>query len=79
MQARLPDPADPRPSASASSTLPIATRHAQAYALHQDLLRTAPRRIRAFEISAATRLDAGGLSAEAFVVRYFGRRARTVC
>ena len=71
MQARLPDPTDPRTFESCRLDLSERERHPEAYALHRDLLslRSTDPVIKAQRPGAA---DGAVLADDAFVLRFFG-------
>jgi maltooligosyltrehalose trehalohydrolase len=71
MQACLPDPADPRTFERCKLDLSERERHAEAAALHKDLLRLR-REERPLRVRKAGDVDGAVLGPAAFVLRYFG-------
>ena len=71
MQELLPDPADPATFAQSKLDLSERRRHAEAYALHRDLLRLR-REDAVFCRQRAGGVDGAVLGREAFVLRFFG-------
>jgi maltooligosyltrehalose trehalohydrolase len=69
-QARLPDPGDPRTVERCRLDLSERQRHAEAYALHRDLLRLR-RQDPVLRSQRPGGLDGAVLSSEAFVARFF--------
>jgi len=70
-QACLPDPADPRTFERCKLDLGQRERHAEAYRLHADLLKLR-REEPVFRAQRRGAVDGAILSAQAFVLRYFG-------
>jgi maltooligosyltrehalose trehalohydrolase len=70
-QALLPDPVDPATFARSKLDLSERQRHAEAYALHQDLLRLR-RENTVFRQQRPGGVDGAVLGPEAFVLRFFG-------
>jgi maltooligosyltrehalose trehalohydrolase len=70
-QALLPDPADPTTFARSKLDLAERLRHAEAYALHRDLLRLR-RQDAVFRRQRPGGTDGAVLGQEAFVLRFFG-------
>src|SRR5204863_2653383 len=71
MQSRLPDPADPETFARSKLDPGERERHAEAAALHRDLLRLR-REDPVFRAQRPGGLDGAVLGPEAFVLRFFG-------
>jgi maltooligosyltrehalose trehalohydrolase len=71
MQAGLPDPADPRTFERCKLDLSERQSHAEAYALHRDLLKLR-REDRVFSAPRPRGVDGAVLGTEAFVLRFFG-------
>jgi maltooligosyltrehalose trehalohydrolase len=71
MQARLPDPADPETFRRCKLDLAEREKHAEAYALHRDLLRLR-REDPAFGAHGPQHFDGAVLGEEALVLRFFG-------
>jgi maltooligosyltrehalose trehalohydrolase len=74
VQASLPDPSDFSTFARCKLDLSERDRHAEAYALHRDLLRLR-RTDPVFHAPRAGGLDGAVLGSDAFVLRYFGGEA----
>jgi maltooligosyltrehalose trehalohydrolase len=70
-QAALPDPGDPLTFERSKLDLAERTRHAEAYALHADLLRLR-REDAVFSAQGANGLDGAVLGPECFLLRFFG-------
>jgi maltooligosyltrehalose trehalohydrolase len=70
VQARLPDPGDPRNFERSRLDLSERQRHAEAYALHRDLLRLR-RQDPVFRSQRPGGIDGAVLSSEAFIARFF--------
>jgi maltooligosyltrehalose trehalohydrolase len=70
IQARLPDPADPRTFERSKLDLSERQRHAETYSLHRDLL-TLRRQDLALRSQRPGGIDGAVLDPEAFVMRYF--------
>lgn len=71
IQARLPKPSDPKTFEQCKLDLSEREKHAQAYALHRDLLRLR-RDDPVFRSQGVAGLDGAVLGENAFVVRFFG-------
>ena len=71
MQARLPDPADPKTFARSRLDLSERQRHTELYTLHRDLLRLR-REEPVFRAQRLGGMDGAVLGPEAFVLRFFG-------
>ena len=71
MQARLPDPADPKTFARSKLDLSERQRHTEIYRLHRDLLRLR-REDPVFRAQRLGGMDGAVLGSEAFVLRFFG-------
>ncbi len=76
MQARLPDPADPATFRRSCLDLSERERHAEAYALHRDLLRLR-REDPAFSQQDASMVHGATLGSNAFLLRFFGPQGQT--
>jgi maltooligosyltrehalose trehalohydrolase len=76
MRSRLPDPADPATFERCKLDFSERERHAEAYALHRDLLRLR-REDAVIREHGVHRVDGAVLSDSAFVLRFFGRDGDT--